>query len=302
VVLQATDYYAFGLEHTPLAISNTNRYLYNGKELQDETFAGGVRLGWYDYGARLYDSQIGRFTTQDDYAEKYLDFSPYQYAADNPVLFIDMNGDSVQVSGNWLQRTAFLMKANFNSKVKFKYNDDKKLEVKKIKDGELGTYENSMLEAVSSTKQTIGLNLVKQNENLPIDSYATGDVDFGDLSKCSNEGFQQNLIHIVTERMSTNNYESVKGKVISEEFEGYHSLGLRKEEAYLREKYPNSSISYQGEDYDRGNWSGGRRVITFTQNYGGVKSVQEYSMKWSRQLKKPVFTFKLKKFYNQVVN
>jgi RHS repeat-associated protein len=75
-----------------------NKYLYNGKELQDEALDG-VKLDWYDYGARFYDPQIGRFTTQDRFAEKYLDFSPYQYAANNPLLFIDVNGDSINVVG-----------------------------------------------------------------------------------------------------------------------------------------------------------------------------------------------------------
>jgi len=81
------------MEHTPLAISNTNRYLYNGKELQDETFAGGVRLGWYDYGWRFYDPQIGKFTTVDPKTEKYNNWSPYLYAANNPIKFIDKNGE-----------------------------------------------------------------------------------------------------------------------------------------------------------------------------------------------------------------
>jgi len=91
-VLQATDYYAFGLEHTPKAKENENRYLYNGKELQDEPFAGGVRLGWYDYGARFYDPQLGRFTTVDPHAENYYSWSPYHYAANNPLIIIDPNG------------------------------------------------------------------------------------------------------------------------------------------------------------------------------------------------------------------
>lgn len=56
-------------------------------------------MDWHKYGARFYDPQIGRFTTQDAFAEKYLNFSPYQYAANNPLLFIDVNGDSINVVG-----------------------------------------------------------------------------------------------------------------------------------------------------------------------------------------------------------
>ncbi|MEA3357432.1 MAG: hypothetical protein U9Q67_03280 [Patescibacteria group bacterium] len=41
-----------------------NKYLYNGKELQDEQL-GGVNLDWYDYGARMYDPALGRFTGLD---------------------------------------------------------------------------------------------------------------------------------------------------------------------------------------------------------------------------------------------
>lgn len=46
----------------------------------------------------MYDLQIGRFHTQDVYAEKYYPLNPYHYAANNPVLFIDINGDSIDVA------------------------------------------------------------------------------------------------------------------------------------------------------------------------------------------------------------
>lgn len=63
-----------------------------------------MRLGLYDYGARFYDPQIGRFTTQDAFAEKYINVNPYQYALNNPFKFIDINGDSIAMfkNGNYV--------------------------------------------------------------------------------------------------------------------------------------------------------------------------------------------------------
>ncbi len=43
---------------------------------------------------RQYDPQIGRFHCIDRFAEKYADLTPYQYGANNPIKYIDVNGDS----------------------------------------------------------------------------------------------------------------------------------------------------------------------------------------------------------------
>jgi uncharacterized protein RhaS with RHS repeats len=47
----------------------------------------------------MQDPQLGRFFTQDRFAEKYLRFSPYGYAVNNPISYIDKNGDSLILSG-----------------------------------------------------------------------------------------------------------------------------------------------------------------------------------------------------------
>jgi len=69
-----------------------DKYQYNGKELHDD-----FGLGWYEYGARFYDPAIGRFSSIDRFAEKFVFQSPYTYAANDPIKFIDVNGDSIAI-------------------------------------------------------------------------------------------------------------------------------------------------------------------------------------------------------------
>ena len=84
-------YYPFGMEALNYESSLENKYLYNGKELQDEQIGNG-KLDWYDYGARFYDASLVRFHTLDPLSEDYDFQTPYAYAANNPILFQDYLG------------------------------------------------------------------------------------------------------------------------------------------------------------------------------------------------------------------
>jgi hypothetical protein len=45
----------------------------------------------------MYDAAIGRFFKIDRYSDRYFSFSPYQYAGNNPIINIDVNGDWIYI-------------------------------------------------------------------------------------------------------------------------------------------------------------------------------------------------------------
>ena len=110
-ILQESNYYPFGLGHSnyntdkltyddniangiagsiviPPLNYPLNKYKYNGIEYQDE-----LGLNMYDYGARNYDAAIGRWMNLDNSADYYTPNSPYAYCFNNPIFYIDPDGN-----------------------------------------------------------------------------------------------------------------------------------------------------------------------------------------------------------------
>ena len=93
-VLERNDYSGFGKRLassvvTPAA-GSANRYRFSGKE--EQSFAG---VPWQDFGARMYDPDLARWTTPDPLADKYPGISPYVYCNDNPVNIVDTDGEAI---------------------------------------------------------------------------------------------------------------------------------------------------------------------------------------------------------------
>ena len=93
-IIEESNYYPFGLKHkgynnvtSPNGNSVAQKYGFTGKEHQDE-----LGLGWIDITARNYDAAIGRWMNLDPLAEQMRRHSPYNYAFNNPIFFLDPDG------------------------------------------------------------------------------------------------------------------------------------------------------------------------------------------------------------------
>ncbi|MDR6919554.1 DUF6443 domain-containing protein [Chryseobacterium sp. 2987] len=87
-IVEVNNYYPFGLLHNYMDTNqNAYQYKYNGKELQE--------TGMYDYGWRNYMPEIGRWGVVDAYSEKHTDLSGYNYAVNNPIYFLDPDGNKI---------------------------------------------------------------------------------------------------------------------------------------------------------------------------------------------------------------
>jgi RHS repeat-associated protein len=71
--------------------TTTYTYGFNGKEKDAEVY--NVDGTEYDYGMRIYDPRIGRFLSVDPLTKKYAYYTPYQFAGNKPIVFIDRDGE-----------------------------------------------------------------------------------------------------------------------------------------------------------------------------------------------------------------
>ncbi|UOQ54228.1 DUF6443 domain-containing protein [Hymenobacter cellulosivorans] len=90
LVIQENHYDPWGMNLAGIERSGSgfeNKFQYNGKEKQLE-----FGLNWQDYGARMYDAQLGRWHAVDPLAENSIFVSPYHYVCNNPTNSIDPDG------------------------------------------------------------------------------------------------------------------------------------------------------------------------------------------------------------------
>lgn len=89
-ILTSKDYYPGGSLQPGRAFSaGSYRYGFQGQEKDDEVKGSGNSI---NYKYRMHDARIGRFFAVDPLASQYVPISPYAFVANNPIIFIDIDG------------------------------------------------------------------------------------------------------------------------------------------------------------------------------------------------------------------
>ena len=163
-IIEENNYYPFGLKHKGYnsnVSSNGNataqKYKFGGKEYQEE-----LGLDWYDVTARNYDPALGRWMNLDPLAEMMRRHSPYNFAFNNPIFFIDPDGMAPQDTYG-LQEDGSIVKIDEQ-----KYYDDQGNEVDKLVANSTG----NSIEVADGVLDTTQDNLFVSSEN------GSGDADF----------------------------------------------------------------------------------------------------------------------------
>ncbi|PWW14264.1 RHS repeat-associated core domain-containing protein [Chryseobacterium sp. AG844] len=192
-VLEVTDtnnYYPFGLNHIEGMLSSSNfggyySYKYNGKELQE--------TGFYDYGARMYMPDIGRWGVIDNKAEKYSPMSPYIYAGNNPIAFIDPDGNELILSfatATARQSYENLVNSSLGGKYEAVYTQIQGTNTYKVtlnminKDATLTKEQQAFYDSyneVITAKEIVSQDLVENDKSVVVGSFQTGEIDMADV-------------------------------------------------------------------------------------------------------------------------
>ncbi len=82
--------YPFGSPMPARSFSASSyKYGFNGKEKDDEVKGEGNSV---DFGARMEDARLGKFLSIDKMAKHYPCYSPYSFTANNPIIYVEVDG------------------------------------------------------------------------------------------------------------------------------------------------------------------------------------------------------------------
>ena len=258
VVVSASDYYPFGMEMVGRGY-NSKQLIngFNGKRYDNEIYGEG---NFQDYGARMYNPRLGRFSNPDPKFKLYPMLSTYQFASNTPIQAVDLDGKEAFIVHGTTQTEAGvhitpeakkeLMRITGNTK-----NDDKFRWNAPI-------YNNSMMRSVSAnqlvkhilrTRMAMIKNRdITEDETISLIGYSHGgNVSIHAATKLGAMGVKVNLVTLSTPAYNTSGNDAYGGGLDPEDPRGAAN-GINDHYQIVHEKDDVVNIAGGTEKYSNG--------------------------------------------------
>jgi RHS repeat-associated protein len=206
------------------------RFGFNGQEKDNEVKGEGNSL---DFGARIYDSRLGRWLSLDPFQSKYPGMSPYNFCGNTPTYFVDFDGKDYGIHVNTKDKT-IIVQANWvyiSYKIKDKNQAKTAANFWKSQNGKF-----EMVLANGDIYKIVFETNAKANDKKPeiIDNKVSNTPYFGEVLKAYNQesGEDETILGVAPDNKMVFPEDSPpSGNVIRHE--SGHNLGLTHSEKLM---------------------------------------------------------------------
>jgi RHS repeat-associated protein len=196
-----TDYYIELNKNSSKKVLTLNKsnnnyrssYLYgfNGQEKDNEIKGVGNSL---DFGARVYDSRLGRWMSLDPMMAKYESISPFVGMGNNPIFFVDIDGRKLILKGNGadidrvitqMQKSVgdlYTISVNKKGLVSMTLNSNAASQPTLKQQSAIDIYKQISDPEGKTTK----VNVVSDDNKVTVGSFKSKSIDIGDMEKFDN--------------------------------------------------------------------------------------------------------------------